>query len=308
MSSVSLLERLESDRPVLMDGAMSTELAGRGLVFNDREWLRINLDRPELVAEVHAAYAHAGAELHIANSFATARHVTEHYGFAESFKALNRAAVELCREAIDTAASHPQWIAGSISTYAPDHDRSKLPSLDRLETNCRAQALILAEAGCDMIVLEMVADAATGIVMLNGAAATALPISIGLICGRSKEGTLCLQHRTISPEPIARGLAKILYAAPQDTRLIVTIMHTDIADTPAALREVRGIWSGKLGAYPHTGQPDGVGGWDTSNSCSDVEFTQTCMDAIEQGACFVGGCCGVGPHYIRRLTQQIATR
>ena len=305
MTQAGLIERLESSQPILMDGAINTELAALGLVFNEHEWLRVNLDNPDAVAQVHASYARAGAEIHIANSFATAKHVTEHYGFAESFESLNRAAVILCREAIDAAASHTQWIAGSISTYAPDHDRSKLPSMETMQDNCREQALILADAGCDMIALEMIASSATGAAMVAGAAAAGLPISVGLICGRTEHGEICLTHRTLEPEPLADALPKILDSVPVDTNLIVTVMHTDVDDTPAALTEIREVWSGKFAAYPHTGQPDGVGGWDYRGARTETEFAQSCLTAADEGACFVGGCCGIGPAYIGKLAGQL---
>ena len=56
------------------------------------------------------------------------------------------------------AAAHDQWIAGSISTFAHDHDRKNLPLADKLESNVARQAEILTEAGCDLIALEMLFD------------------------------------------------------------------------------------------------------------------------------------------------------
>jgi homocysteine S-methyltransferase len=306
MHSPSLSERLESGRPVLMDGALSTELSNRGLVFNERDWLHVNLDQPDLVADIHASYSRAGAELHIANSFATAKHVTEHYGSPGSFEELNRAAVSVCRDAIDAAAPHPQWIAGSISTYAPDHDRSKLPSHSVLEANCREQALILADAGCDMIALEMIADGTTGAAMLKGATAAGLPVSIGLICERLEDGTLTMTQKYLGSKSITESLQEILEVAPAEVPIIATIMHSDVADTPAALDEVRHVWTGKVGVYPHTGRPDRVGGWDMREACNEIEFAQACIASVERGACLVGGCCGVGPHYISTLAEQLS--
>ena len=57
--------RLDTGPPVRMDGAMNTELVREGLTFTTTEWLRVNVDAPEVVAGIHARYAAAGAELHI---------------------------------------------------------------------------------------------------------------------------------------------------------------------------------------------------------------------------------------------------
>jgi len=170
-----------------MDGAMNTELSDRGILFNDVDWLGANVERADVIADIHKSYARLGAELHIANSFAIAP--------------LNRAAVSVCRRAIDRAAPHRQWIAGSISTYAKDHDRDNLPELDVLEENCRQQALVLADAGCDLIALEMLFDAEHSIAMLKGAAAAGLPISIGMVARRDRSGRILLtRFRVRHPE------------------------------------------------------------------------------------------------------------
>src|SRR5512143_982313 len=66
--SGKLLDRLHRGPPLLMDGAMGTELirTGRGCGGN-LTWL--NLSRPELVLAVHRAYAAAGAEVILTNTF-----------------------------------------------------------------------------------------------------------------------------------------------------------------------------------------------------------------------------------------------
>ena len=158
-SLMNLTQRLTTGRPVLLDGAINTELSRKGLLFTLLEWLRVNLDTPGVVADIHKAYARAGAQVHIANSFANARHVLEAAELVDDYESLNRAAVRICRESINEAASHQQWIAGSLSTYATDHDRSNLLALDLLEQQCAEQAHILADAGCDMLALEMLFDA-----------------------------------------------------------------------------------------------------------------------------------------------------
>lgn len=305
MAIQSLTERFKSDVPVVMDGAMSTELANEGLLFNTDDWLKVNLRQPEILANVHASYARAGARLHIANSFAIAKHVAEYYGFSDEFEDLNRASVTVCREAVTNVSDEPQWIAGSISTYAPDHDRSKLPSLTQLEANCREQALILASAGCDMIALEMVADVETGIAMLRGVAEAALPISIGIVCAGSASGQIQMAHkyRDVVPEALQTGVSRIIDSAPADASLIMTIMHCDVGETTAALSQLQEVWSGQCGAYPHTGRPDFGGGWDMTEACDSQEFSDCCVAAVNSGVCFIGGCCGIGPQYITDLVQ-----
>lgn len=290
---------------------MNTELAREGYTFTTTEWLRVNVDAPEVVAGIHARYAAAGAELHIANSFSAARHVLEAAGLGDWFESINRASVELCREAIDAAASHRQWIAGSISTYAAGHDRRNLPGLHVLERNCADQACVLAAAGADLIALEMMADADTCVAMMRGAAEAGLPVSLGLICIRDENGRIMLFGRgrdnlyAGEDAPLDEVLPSIVERMPAGLRLIVAVMHSSPEDTGPAIAVVRSCWDGEIAAYPNTGDYDS-GGWDWTDAQTPEAFADSCEQWAAQGARIVGGCCGYGPEHIRAMSIRLA--
>ena len=291
---------------------MNTELARAGLTFTTAEWLRVNIDAPEVVAGIHARYATAGAELHIANSFSAARHVLEAAGIGDRFESINRASVELCREAVDAAAPHRQWIAGSVSTYAAGHDRRNLPGLHELERNCADQACVLADAGADLIALEMLVDADTGVAMMRGAAEAGLPVSLGLICFREESGRVMLFGRgrdnlyAGEDVPLAEVLPSIVERAPSGLRLIIAVMHTTPDDTDPALTVVRSCWDGEIAAYPNTGANNDSGGWDWTDAQTPDAFADSCEQWVAQGVRIVGGCCGYGPDHIRAMSARLA--
>ena len=303
--------RLDTGPPVRMDGAMNTELVREGFTFTTTEWLRVNVDAPEVVAGIHARYATAGAELHIANSFSAARHVLEAAGLGGRFESINRASVELCREAIDAAAPHRQWIAGSISTYAAGHDRRNLPDPDELERNCADQACVLAAAGADLIALEMMVDADTCVTMTRGAAEAGLPVSLGLVCFRDGSGRVmlfgCGRDNLYAGEnaPLDEVLPSIVERMPAGLRLIVTVMHSRPEDTGPAIAVVRSCWDGEIAAYPNTGDYDS-GGWDWTDAQTPEAFADSCEQWAAQGARIFGGCCGYGPEHIRAMSIRLA--
>ena len=291
---------------------MNTELAREGFTFTTAEWLRVNVDAPEVVAGIHARYATAGAELHIANSFSAARHVLEAAGLGGRFESINRASVELCREAVDAAAPHRQWIAGSVSTYAAGHDRRNLPGLHELERNCADQACVLADAGADLIALEMMADADTCVAMMRGVAEAGLPVSLGLICIRDESGRVMLFGRgrdglyAGEDVPLDEVLPSIVESAPSRLRLIVSVMHSTPEDTGPALTVVRSCWDGEIAAYPNTGVPNNSGGWDWTDAQTPDAFADSCEQWAAQGVRIVGGCCGYGPEHIRAMSVRLA--
>ena len=309
---VDFAARLDTGPAVRMDGAMNTELVRQGLTFTTMQWLRVNLDCPELVAGIHARYATAGAELHIANSFAGGRHVLEAAGIGDWFESINRASVELCREAIDTAAPHRQWIAGSVSTYAAGHDRRNLPDLDELERNCADQACVLADAGADLIALEMMTDADTCVAMMRGAAEAGLPVSLGLVCIRGASGRVMLFGRgrdnlyAGEDAPLDEVLPSIIERMPAGPRLIIAVMHAGPEDTGPAIAVVRSCWDGDIAAYPNTGDNDSEGGWDWTDAQTPEAFADGCEQWASQGARIVGGCCGYGPEHIRAMSIRLA--
>ena len=310
MTRQSFSSRLAEGPAILMDGAMNTELSRKGLQFNTDEWLQVNCRDPRAIAEIHSDYARAGAEVHIANSFATARHVLEDFGLADAFEPLNRAAIEVCREAIDRAADHDQWIAGSISTYAPGHDRSRLPAASVLERNAADQAAILAEAGADLIVLEMVFTVDQAVSMLRGAMAAGLPVSLGFVCDLGPDGRAVLGNSRVAPTdedlmPVADAIETILEACPPATDTIVTAMHSELADTGPALSAITSVWDGPRAVYPNTGRYKQPGGWDFDACCSPDEFLSACDGFLAAGVDIIGGCCGIGPAHIRALRQQL---
>ena len=67
-----VMERVAAGELVVIDGGTGTEIQRRGGAMDDATWCaEANLQRPDLVREVHRAYLEAGAELIIANTFAT---------------------------------------------------------------------------------------------------------------------------------------------------------------------------------------------------------------------------------------------
>ena len=294
----------------MMDGAMNTELSRKGFQFNTVDWLRVNSASPQPIADIHADYARSGAEIHIANSFATGRHVLEHFGLADEFSTLNRAAVEVCRGAVEAAASHDQWIAGSISTFAHDHDRRNLPRADIMEKNVTEQAEILADAGCDAIALEMLFDIELSLAMLKGAQRSGLPVLMGFYCSRGSDDTVVLRAMRVGSDAaedtrLAEVVSRVLDDMAATDRLILTVMHAEMEDTAPALETIRRLWDGPTAVYPNTGRHKEPGGWDMNSCCTPDAFADGCERWIKIGANIVGGCCGVGPEHIRELGKRL---
>lgn len=291
--------RLEQGKIIILDGATGTELQRRGVPMHGFAWSAAALEtHPDTVRAVHADYIRAGADVIITNSFSTARHVLEPAGLGDRVRALNQRAVKLAQAARENAsAGRSIAIAGSMSSFRTDG-----VSTAQLAANYREQAELLADAGVDLIVLEMIYTVEQALPAIRAALAAGLPIWVGFSCDRAGDGAVQL----LDGSPFAAGLGQclaLLADSPLD-RAAVLVMHTLTADIAPALEIVRQHWSGPTGVYAHSGKwidPD----WQFTDLMSPEDYLTLGLKWVEMGAQMIGGCCGIGPEYIRLLKERL---
>jgi methionine synthase I (cobalamin-dependent) len=153
---------------VVLDGATGTELQKRGVPMDDGAWCAVaTATHPDQLRSIHEDYIRAGADIVTANTFASARHLLERAGIGERTAELNRLAVRLAREAAARAGDEVGRmiaVAGSLSTMRPvgKGTDQRDPSVDLAAipwaANLREAAELQAEAGADLLLLEMMSD------------------------------------------------------------------------------------------------------------------------------------------------------
>ncbi len=317
----ALSEKLASGATVVLDGATGTEVARLGGRMNSAAWCaEANRTHPEIVRTVHEEYIRAGADVVTANTFATCRHVLAGAGLADETDAINRRAVELAREARDNVASgRPVWVAGSMSnmmawiegTVSPD-PRYR-PTRDEEAANYREMAGILAGAGADLLLLEMMGDIDRAGMCLEAALATGLPVWVGVSCSRAPDGAMIgwditlEENRRLAPGHEGRTplpLAEIVEGLMAMGGDVYGIMHSTIEATGPGLEILRGCWDGPVMAYPETLVVDSKGERDRM-VVTPGEFAAVCRDWVDSGVRIVGGCCGTTIEHIRAMVASL---
>lgn len=298
-----LHERLAQPEPVILDGATGTELERRGVPMHEAAWSGAAiLSHIDVLREVHADYIRAGAEIVITNTFATSRTMLKAAGMADEVRAVNVAAVDAARVAREEAAGGREvWIAGSISPMAPGADPARRPDVQAAAADFREQAEILADAGVDLILLEMMRDVDYTQAALGAAAATGLPVWVGFSCVRSDAGEI------VMAPGIARDLpfADVLRAVDLRQASLVAVMHTLVEDTGPALEIAREGWPALLGAYAHSGR-FAMPHWQFDQVISPQDYLAQALRWVEMGVQVIGGCCGIGPAHIRVLADRLS--
>jgi len=298
----ALNERLDRGEVIILDGAMGTELERREVPMHERAWSAAALEtHPEIVRQAHEDYIRAGADIITTNTFSTGRHVLEQTHMGGMVKELNAKAVILAREAREEASGgDPVYIAGSISTaFQPSGPRSL--SVEQVKAHYREQAEILAEAGVDLLMMEMMTNTEQAAYAIEAAVSTGLPTWIGYSCATRDDSEVVLLHG--EGETFAQAMESLMPLG----GALVSIMHTEVEDTAPALRVVQERWHGPLGAYAHSGtfwMPH----WQFDNIISPRDYLAEARSWVEMGVQLVGGCCGIGPEHIRVLKDGLPPR
>ena len=281
---------LDPERVVVFDGAMGTMLYAKG-VFINQCYDELNLKAPDLVRDVHATYAKAGAEVLETNTFGANRVKLSQYGLETQVRELNRAAARVARE----VAGDDHLVAGAVGPLGVRIEPYGPTSVEEAFEAFREQMEALKEGGVDCFLLETFGDLAeiAQAVRAARAADATIPViaqmTIG-VDGRTSYGA--------SAEDLARTLDK----------LNVDVIGLNCSVGPQAILEaiekMAGVTRKKLSAQPNAGMPRDVGG--RSMYMASPEYMASyARHLIHAGAKIIGGCCGTTPSHIRAIVQGV---
>lgn len=288
-------QRLEDDDIVLIDGAMGTELQRRGVQMDQVAWSGAAVvTNPDVVRETHEDYIRAGAQVIITNTFGSTRQMLEPAGYGDRVEKVHRDAVRLALQARDNVARRPVAIAGSISTEPPRFDRDAFMSPGEELAAYREAASLLADAGADLIALEMIVETAHASRAFQAALETGLPVWLGVGCKKSEDGKIVsFDHPDIEFTTVLDALIPMGPA-------VVNIMHSEVGAIPEAIELVRQRWSGPVGVYPESGyftKPN----WNWVDVIPPAGLVSEALNWVAAGVRMLGGCCGTSPAHIGAL-------
>ena len=272
--------------------------------MDDETWgADANLTHPQIVRQAHRDYLDAGAEVLIANTYATSPLLFNHLGRDEDVARIDAAAVRLAREASNGIVP----VAGSFSVMRPGIPGSDRSEMLRQWPEAEARRLFaakaagLAKAGVDLIAMEMMRDGDYSIWATEAAAATGLPVWIGIaVEDDGGEGDRRLVGFGRPNWLLEDFVEPLLRSAPA---AMVSVMHTAPHLTGPALDLVRRHWRGSLGAYAESGyfaMPE----WQFVDIIPESGYVDLAKQwTAAYGLSMIGGCCGIGPSHIAALSQ-----
>lgn len=284
---------LAGARPVLLDGAMGTELMARGLPKGTcpEAW---NVDRPEVVAAVHAEYFAAGSDVVSTNTFGGSRIRLAGHGLEARTYELNLAAARLAR----AAAPAGKYAAGSIGPTGKFLKPQGEFTEAEFEESFAEQVRGLADGGADVLLLETHYDLREALAALRAARRmTAIPVFVTMTFNAFPKGFF-----TLMGDSVAKCAGELERAGAEAIGANCTLNSEQMVGAVKALKEGTGL---PLVAQANAGQPELAADGTVSYSQSLEDYVTFIPGIVEAGARFVGGCCGTNPDFIRAMARIV---
>ena len=300
---------LHSQRFVVLDGALATELERRSCDLNDPLWsARVLLESPELIRQVHLDYFRAGADCATTATYQATFAGFEQRGIGHARAAeLMQLSVRLALEARDEFWSESQvgrckpFVAASVgpygayladgSEYRGDYGLTQA----QLEDFHRPRMAVLANSGADLLAFETIPS------LLEARALVAVleefPHISAWLSFSAKNSTQICNGETLA------ACAAEFAGHPQIAAIGVNCTApVYVADL---IGSARAVTDAPLLAYPNSGERyDPIHKqWSGTDSCAD--FVIQAQTWLECGAAAIGGCCRTSPQHIAQLRLEL---
>lgn len=288
----SILE-LAKERTVLLDGGMGTELIKNGFPKGacPESW---NVEKPEIVKNIHKSYFDAGSDVVLTNSFGGNKIKLASYDLKDKCYELNLAAAQ---QAIETK-PEGRFVAGSMGPTGKFLKPHGEFSEEEFEYAYAEQARGLTDGKVDFLLIETQYDVKEALCALRGARnVSSLPVFVTMTFNLNPRGYFTIMGNSVS-ECIEKLEAQNVPAVGANC----TLSSAEMVDLIKIMREATSL---PLIAQANAGQPLLASNGEVTYSQNEEEYVQFIPQMIENGANLIGGCCGTDPGYIKRMAQII---
>lgn len=275
--------------PLILDGAMGTELIKRGYdgEMSSEEW---SLLHPEVIREIQGSYIEAGAGMIYTPTFGANRVKMAAYGKEEEVSDFNRRLAALSIQIADGRALVAGDLAPSGLNIAPAGESS---FREVFETYLE-QASALDEAGVDLFVIETissVADARAAILAVRSVSDK--PVIVSFTCDKN--------GRTFTGADVAAACVTMQSMGADIFGLNCSYGPDDMVPQ---LQRLAGFAEVPLLAKPNAGIPETIDG-KTVYDCPPEQFISHLDEMIDAGVMAFGGCCGTDSTHIKALADAL---
>lgn len=322
---MSTIQEAIKNRILVLDGAMGTMLQRynfseedfRGERFKDfPHSLKgnndlLSLTQPVAIAEVHAAYFEAGADIVETNTFSGTTIGMADYHMEDLVYELNYESAKIARQVADEFTAKnpdkPRFVAGSIgptnrtASMSPDVNDPgyRAVTFDDLRIAYKQQVEALLDGGSDLLLVETIFDT------LNAKAALFAIEEVkderGIDVPIMVSGTITdASGRTLSGQTVEAFLASVSHI-PLLSVGFNCALGADLLKP--YLQTLSQNTSFNVSAHPNAGLPNAFGEYDETPEQMQAFIKEYLDDNLIN---IIGGCCGTTPGHIKLIAEVAA--
>ncbi|MCK5008078.1 MAG: homocysteine S-methyltransferase family protein [Spirochaetia bacterium] len=292
----ALLDTLTNKRLLVADGAWGTLLQAQGLGpgYCPELW---NLDEPEKVRSVAAAYTEAGADLVLTNTFGGSTLALKRHGLADRTEELNAAGARLSLEG-----AGEKLVAASIGPTGeflpPMGSVTEQEMTAAFETQIRA----ILHAGVRILCIETMTAVEEAVCAVRAARTVAKEISlpVEVMATMTFTGTP-KGYRTFMGVDCQTAVEKLSEAGAD---VLGSNCGNGIEQMVPIAVEFRQLTDKPILIQPNAGLPEIENGVTVFRQ-SPEHMAKWIPPLVEAGISILGGCCGTTPEHIRAIRRQI---
>jgi 5-methyltetrahydrofolate--homocysteine methyltransferase len=257
-----------------------------------------NLTQPERVLAIQRRYTEAGSDCIITNTFGGSRIMLNRHSHADKVAEINRAGVEIAREAFG---GREGYVLGDIGPFGGLME----PYGDFTERDVREafaeQARALVDAGADAIIVETQTSLEELLLALTAAREAGSPCIIGSMAyDVTLDGSTFRTMMGVDPEHAAAFMQE--HGA--DVVALNCGTGMDMERARQAVERYKQITTLPVMAQPNAGQPRLV---DMKVVYDETpgQMVRGVVPLLESGASIIGACCGSTPDHIRAFREAM---
>jgi betaine-homocysteine S-methyltransferase len=304
-----LRERLAGGVVICAEGYLF-EFERRGYLQAGAYVPEVVLEQPEMVAQLHREFVHAGSDVVEAFTYYAHREKLRLIGKEQLLEEMNRQALAIAR---DVARDTGTLLAGDLSnTNVFDASSAARATVRSMFDE---QVGWAAEAGVDFIIAETMMHGEEALLALAAIREAGLPAVVTLWIpqeGTTREGwtpaEACKRLEDAGADVVGLNCARGPRTMLPLLREIRAAVSVHVAALPVPYRTTQAeptFQSLTDPGYPQppTGRTFPVGL--DPLTCTRFEIADFGREAYEMGVRYLGVCCGAGPHHIRGLAEAL---
>jgi len=279
--------------PLILDGALGTELMRRGLKLSLPLWsAEANITHQKDVISIHRDYIESGADIATTNTFRSTSWTYRRAGFSNK-RATERAKYSLMKAVDSARESNPSIIAGSITSIEDCYEPSLFPGIAAAEDSFGETLSWFKEAGVKIILFETMGH----IEEIKIALKMAKDFKTKWLSIILKEKNFLLSGHCVED----------VYEISKNQVSCLLLNCNSFEKTNNSLPHFLDKWGADWGLYPNLGltEPEPDGSMD--QKIGDKLFSENMEYYIKKSPQIIGSCCGSSPSHtaiIKKIVKK----